>query len=157
MDDDVAMYKLPPMLLKLNNGSVTPPCRANCGCVVEAMRCAAMLDEKIPTLDVPTFRPPINVERLVEVESREPTVNCEVVAIKVVPAASDVMTDPAAKAVAFVPPFATAILVPFHVPVVMTPVLAVTINPFNDVTPVKAPREMVRFGVAPPDDEPVTP
>ncbi|MBI3261447.1 hypothetical protein HYZ64_03710 [Candidatus Berkelbacteria bacterium] len=46
-----------------------------------------------------------------------------------------------------VPPFATAIVVPVQVPVVMAPVLAVTTKPLKLVTPVKAPKVNVIAGV----------
>ena len=33
--------------------------------------------------------------------------------------------------------------VPFQIPVVITPVFAVTISPLNEITPVKAPKDKV--------------
>ena len=52
-------------------------------------------------------REPRKNESEVVVEMREPTVNCEVVAIKVVPAELDVMIEFPAKEVALVPPLET--------------------------------------------------
>lgn len=46
-----------------------------------------------------------------------------------------------------VQPFAIEIVVPFQVPVVMTPVFAVIIKPFTLVTPVRTPRLSVIAGV----------
>ena len=56
-----------------------------------------------------------------------------------------------------VPPLVLGIAVAAHEPVVIAPVLAVTIRPLKLVTPVKAPRFIVRAGVAPPLEEPDTP
>ena len=49
---------------------------------------------------------PAKEELLVVVESREPTVSCDVVAIKAEPSAFDVMMELGAKEVEPVPPFA---------------------------------------------------
>ena len=61
-------------------------------------------------------REPRKKESLVVVEIKEPTVNCDVVAMSVVPAEFDVMIELAANAVALVPPNATV-----TVPRVMAP------------------------------------
>ena len=58
-------------------------------------------------VDVPIARAPVKKDLLVVVEISDPTVSWEVVAIKVVPAASEVMMEFGAKDVALVPPFAT--------------------------------------------------
>ena len=57
---------------------------------------------------MPTPMPPRNVENDVVVESKLPTVNCDVVAISVVPAESETMMEFGANDVALVPPLDTA-------------------------------------------------
>ena len=66
-----------------------------------------------------TVRAPAKEEALVVVDRREPTVNCEVVAMSVVPSESETMMEFGAKVVELVPPLATG-----SVPV--TPVVSET-------------------------------
>ena len=89
--------------------SVTPPCRASCDCVVEEIKSRAWLEEKDVKLPVvvPIPSPPKKKEDEVDVEIKLPTVNCDVVAIRVVPRESETKIEFSAKAKEFVPPLAT--------------------------------------------------
>jgi hypothetical protein len=88
----------------LNIGSVTLPTSAICDCVVEAM---VSLAPAVVNVVVPTPSAPVKNEFDVEVEINEPIVNCDPVAMSVVPRESETMIDPGANDVAFVPPLAT--------------------------------------------------
>jgi hypothetical protein len=67
--------------------SVVPPVRASCGCVV-----LAMFSFQIGVA-VAMPRDPTKEEIPVEVESNDPTVNCDVVAISEVPAEFETMME----------------------------------------------------------------
>ena len=97
----VARSNSEPMLRSVQMLSVLPPKRAIWGCVVEATD-SFHLGEVVA---IP--REPVKKESLVEVEIKEPTVNCDVVAMRVVPAESLVMIEFPANVVEFVPPFET--------------------------------------------------
>src|SRR6266404_2331123 len=85
------------MLLNLKMSSVFAPCRASWLWVVEATRSRATLPPKFETDVVPKDNPPAKNDWEVVVESKLPTVNCEVVAMMLVPSDDAVRIAPLAK------------------------------------------------------------
>ena len=97
----VAKYRAPPILRTVQMLSALPPSKAICGWLVEAT------DNFHLGEVVAMPREPVKKESLVVVEIKLPTVSCDVVAMSVVPALSEVTMELAGNDVLFVPPLAT--------------------------------------------------
>ena len=84
------MKKDEPIPLNFQISSVTFPTNASCDCVVEAM---VSLAPDVANVVVPTPSAPTKNEFDVDVDISDPTVSCEVVAIKLAPVESETMIE----------------------------------------------------------------